>query len=135
MNQVMEVGDIAGLINRFGVGKRGSIAVTHNGTGYFAVTPQAPYDETLSTAVQAEQLLAKAAARLSEIGSNKGKLLFVAIILADMNDLAAVNEVWDQWVGDIEPPARACFNARLASPALKIEMIMICAAKGNEDLS
>lgn len=128
MNRVMEAGDIAGMITRFGVGKRASIAVAHNGTGYFAVTPQAPYDETLSAAEQAQQLLAKADARLTDIGSGKDRLLFVAIILADMNDYAAVNEVWDNWVSDITPPARACFEARLASPALKIEMIMICAA-------
>ena len=119
---------IASLISRFGVGKRGSTAVTHNGTGYFAVTPQAPYDAALSTAEQTAQLLAKADARLAEIGSGRDKLLFCAIILADMADYAAVNEVWDGWVADIEPPARACFEAKLASPALKVEMIMVCAA-------
>lgn len=128
MTVTIEAGDIAGMINRFGVGKRASIAVTHNGTGYFAVTPQAPYDAGLSTAEQAVQLLAKADARLAEIGSGKDKLIFVAIILADMADYAAVNEVWDGWVADIAPPARACFEARLASPALKVEMIMVCAA-------
>lgn len=128
MTSTIGAGDIAGMINRFGVGKRASIAVTHNGTGYFAVTPQAPYDPELSTAEQAAQLLAKADARLAEIGSGKDKLIFVAIILADMADYAAVNEVWDGWVADIAPPSRACFEARLASPALKIEMIMVCAA-------
>lgn len=128
MTSTIQAGDIAGLINRFGIGKRASIAVTHNGTGFFAVTPQAPYDAELSTAEQATQLLAKADARLAEIGSGKDKLIFVAIILADMADYAAVNEVWDGWVADIAPPARACFEARLASPALKVEMIMVCAA-------
>lgn len=128
MTSTIQAGDIAGLINRFGIGKRASIAVTHNGTGFFAVTPQAPYDAELSTAEQAAQLLAKADARLAEIGSGKDKLIFVAIILADMADYAAVNDVWDGWVADIAPPARACFEARLASPALKVEMIMVCAA-------
>ena len=121
-------GNIADFIGRFGIGKRASSAVTHDGTGYFAVTPQAPYHAGLSTAEQAVQLLAKADARLADIGSGKNKLLFVAIILADMGDYNAINEVWDDWVADIAPPARACFEARLASSALKIEMIMICAA-------
>lgn len=129
MTSTIAADDIAGMINRFGIGKRASIAVTHNGTGFFAVTPQAPYDAELSTADQAAQLLAKADARLAEIGSGKDKLIFVAIILADMADYAAVNEVWDGWVADIAPPARACFEARLASPALKVEMIMVCAAE------
>lgn len=129
MTSTIAADDIAGMINRFGIGKRASIAVTHNGTGFFAVTPKAPYDAELSTADQAAQLLAKADARLAEIGSGKDKLIFVAIILADMADYAAVNEVWDGWVADIAPPARACFEARLASPALKVEMIMVCAAE------
>ncbi|CAH1649583.1 MULTISPECIES: RidA family protein [unclassified Chelatococcus] len=120
--------DISSLIQHFGVGARASIAVTHNGVGYFAVTPQAPYDGTLPAADQARQLFAKADSRLAEIGSGKDKLLFVAIIVADMNDKDAVNAVWDAWVSDVTPPARACFEARLASPDLKVEMIMLCAA-------
>jgi enamine deaminase RidA (YjgF/YER057c/UK114 family) len=115
------------LIQRFGIGQRASVAVTHNGTGYFAVTPQAPYDGALSVAEQTRQLFGKADVRLKEIGSSKDKLLFVAIILADMTSYAEMNEVWDQWVGGIAPPARACFNAALASPALKVEMIMVSA--------
>jgi len=119
--------DLSKTILRFGVGTRASLATVYNGTGYFAVTPQAPYDPLLSTAEQAAQLLTKAEARLSEIGSGKDNLLFVAIMLADMADYAGINAVWDEWVTDIKPPARACFNAALAAPALKIEMIMVCA--------
>jgi enamine deaminase RidA (YjgF/YER057c/UK114 family) len=115
------------LIERFGIGKRASIAVAHNGTGYFAVTPQTPYDGALSVAEQTRQLLAKADGRLAEIGSDKSKLLFVAIILADMAGYAEMNEVWDDWVSGIAPPSRACFSAALASPSLKVEMIMIAA--------
>ncbi len=118
----------AALIERFGIGARASIAVTHNGTGYFAVTPQAPYDGTLGVAEQTRQLLAKADGRLAEIGTDKSKLLFVAIILADMAGYAEMNGVWDEWVSGIAPPSRACFAAALASPALKVEMIMISAA-------
>ena len=121
--------DYSSIIERFGIGKRGSLAVVHQGTGYFACTPQAPYDGTLSTADQTRQLLAKADARLAEIGTSKDGLIFCAIILANMDDYAAMNEVWDSWVDGIAPPARACFEARLASPDLKVEMIMVSAVK------
>ena len=119
--------DVTDMIERFGIGKRASLAVTHGGTGYFAVTPQAPYDPALSTGEQTRQLLAKAEARLTEIGSGKNRLLFVAIILPDMGDYAEMNAAWDEWVADIAPPSRACFSAGLASPDLKVEMIMVCA--------
>lgn len=114
------------LIKRFGVGKRGSLAVTANGLGAFAVTPDAPYDGELTAAVQFSQLLAKAERRLDEIGSGNDRLMFAAILLADINDLGAVNVVWDQWVSDVLPPARACFEAGLAHRDLKVEMIVLC---------
>lgn len=118
---------VTDMIERFGIGKRASIAVTHNGTGYFAVTPQAPYDGSLGVAEQTRQLLDKAETRLAEIGSGKDKLLFVAVILSDMASYAEMNGVWDEWVADIAPPARACFSGALASPDLKVEMIMVSA--------
>lgn len=117
----------ADLITRFGIGARASIATVAGGQGLFAVTPQAPYDGTLTTAEQAKQLFAKAEARLEEIGSSKGAMTFCAIILRDIADVAAFNAVWDEWVADVEPPARACFEARLANPALKVELIVACA--------
>lgn len=117
------------LIRRFGVGKRGSLAVTANGLGTFAVTPDAPYDGGLAADVQFAQLLAKAERRLVEIGSGKDRLMFAAILLADMDDLDAVNAVWDQWVSDVQPPARACFEAKLAHRDLRVEMIVICLAE------
>jgi enamine deaminase RidA (YjgF/YER057c/UK114 family) len=119
--------DFSSIIERFGVGARGSLAVVHQATGYFACTPQAPYDGSLSTTEQTRQLLAKAEGRLAEIGSSKEGLVFCAIILASMDDYAQMNEVWDEWVADVAPPARACFEARLASPDLKVEMIMVSA--------
>lgn len=119
--------DLTSIIERFGVGKRGSLAVVHQGTGYFACTPQAPYDGSLSTVCQTRQLLAKADARLAEIGASRKGLVFCAIVLANMDDYAAMNAVWDDWIADVAPPARACFQARLASSDLKVEMIMVCA--------
>ena len=126
----MSESGLTSLIERFGVGKRASTAVTHNGTGYFACTPDSPYDGSLSVAEQTKQLLKKADTRLADIGTDKSKLLFVAIILADMADYAEMNEVWDAWVADIAPPSRACFNAALASPAMRVEMIMLSAVPG-----
>ncbi|MFC4171400.1 Rid family hydrolase [Microvirga sp. GCM10011540] len=123
----IEAEHAADLIKHFGIGSRASIATVLNGTGYFAVTPEAPYDSRLSTADQTRQLLCKAEARLARIGSGKDRLAFVAIILVDMKDYQAVNAVWDEWVKDIVPPARVCLEARLASPDLKVEMIMVSA--------
>jgi enamine deaminase RidA (YjgF/YER057c/UK114 family) len=104
-----------------------SMGGRHKDTGYFAVTPLAPYDGNLSAAEQCRQLLQKAQARLDALGSSRSKLLFVAIILADMSYFDEVNQIWDAWIDPAAPPVRACFQAGLTQPSLKLEMIMIAA--------
>lgn len=120
--------NLADIIQRLDGSPRMSMGVRHKDTIYFAVTPLAPYDGTLSAAEQCKQLFEKAQGRLDQLGSNRSRLLFVAIILADMADFDAVNQVWDGWIDQTNPPARACFQARLTQPELKLEMIMIAAA-------
>jgi enamine deaminase RidA (YjgF/YER057c/UK114 family) len=115
------------MISRFSPGTRSSLAVSHNGTLYFAVTPQSPYDPKLSATEQMEQLTAKAEERLTALGSGKPLLLFCAILLKDMADYAAVNAVWDRWIDPKNPPARCCFAAELANPDMKVEMVVIAA--------
>ncbi len=129
-----EPSNILDVIQRLDVGPRMSMGVRHKDTVYFAVTPQAPYDGALSAAEQCKQLFNKAQGRLDALGSSRSKLLFVAIILADMNDFAAVNEVWDGWIDPAAPPARACFQAVLTQPSLKLEMIMIAAANCDDQV-
>ncbi|MNG33341.1 putative aminoacrylate peracid reductase RutC [compost metagenome] len=46
----------------------------------------------------------------------------VQIWLADMRDFAAMNEVYDAWVGGELQPARACVGSQLASPDYLIEI-------------
>lgn len=118
---------IAELITRFDVSERASLAVRHKGTGYFAVTPKAPYDGNLSIEVQAQQLFEKLDARLAEIGSARDRMLLVAIVLKDMSDYEEFNTAWTKWLAGTPPPARGCFSAVLANPHLKIELFVICA--------
>ena len=38
-----------------------------------------------------------------------------------------MNEVWDAWVDQGNPPARACVESRLARPELLVEIQVIAA--------
>ena len=49
------------------------------------------------------------------------------MILNNIADFAAMNSVYDAWIDPANPPARACIEARLAHPALKVEIIAIAA--------
>lgn len=55
------------------------------------------------------------------------KLLNVVIWLADMSDLAAMNMVYDAWIDPANPVARACGEARLATPEYRVEFIVTAA--------
>ena len=77
---------------------------------------------------QTKQILDKIDKFLKEAGTDKSKILSANIWLTDIGTWGQMNEVWDAWVAPGNTPARATVEAKLANPALKVE-IMIQAAK------
>jgi len=77
---------------------------------------------------QARSVLAQIDALLAEIGSDKTQILSATIYLPDIKDFGAMNAVWDAWVPQGHTPARATVEAKLASPAYKIEIQVVAAA-------
>lgn len=71
---------------------------------------------------QTSQILAQIDALLSLGGTDKSHLLSATIWLSDIRDFAAMNAMWDAWVDPSSPPARACVEARLARPELRVEI-------------
>ncbi len=112
-------------IQRFNVGKRLSEAVIHNGTIYLA--GEVPDDTTKDITGQTEEVLAKIEKLLKQAGSDKTKLLSAQIFLPDMKDFAGMNVAWEKWVVPGQTPARATIEAKLASPAYKVEIMCIAA--------
>ena len=73
---------------------------------------------------QTEQVLANLGAILAEAGSGFDRLVKTTVFLQNLDDFAAMNEVYAQHVGD-QPPARSTVEvAKLPSGALvEIEAI------------
>ena len=111
-------------IKRNGVGNRMSEAVIHNGTVYLAGQVGDPAGDITE---QAKSALAEVDRLLAEAGTDKSRLLQTIIWLADINDFAAMNAVWDAWVVPGQTPARATGEARLATPDYKVEFIVTAA--------
>jgi len=108
-------------IDRINPGKRLSDATVYNGVAYLA--GQVPEDASLPIREQTRSVLAQIDAILARVGSDKTRILSATIYLRSMGDFAAMNEVWDSWVGaDSQTPARATVQARLASPDDKVEI-------------
>lgn len=104
---------------------RMSQSVIHGNTVYLA--GQVASDSSANIGVQTEQVLDKIDQLLAEAGSGKSRILSAQIWLANIGHFAEMNQVWDAWVPEGDAPARACIEARLASPDLLVEIGIIAA--------
>lgn len=111
-------------IQRRNTSQRMSKIVTHNDTVYLC--GQVGVKDT-SVAAQTREALERVDALLLEAGSDRNHVLQCIVWLADMADFAEMNEVWDSWFDEGYAPARACGEAKLADPGLKVELIVTAA--------
>ncbi len=111
-------------IERHGTTRRYSDSVVHGGTVYLVEVPQ-----TLTADItgQTREMLASVEKLLGQAGSDKSRLLQATIYLRDMADYAAMNAVWDEWVPEGTAPVRACVEARLANPDMRVEIVIVAA--------
>jgi enamine deaminase RidA (YjgF/YER057c/UK114 family) len=71
---------------------------------------------------QTKAVLDKIDRFLAEAGTDKSRITHVYVWLPNIADFAAMNTVYDSWVAQGNAPARACVEARLADPRLKVEI-------------
>ena len=113
-------------IQRHDVGPRMSKAVVHGDTIYLAGLTA---DKTRGKSVteQTREILSLIDGYLAQCGSDKSKLLRTNIWLAEMSTFGEMNAVWDAWVSPGNTPARATVEAKLASPEVKVEIMVVAA--------
>jgi enamine deaminase RidA (YjgF/YER057c/UK114 family) len=112
-------------IRRIDPGPRLSEASIHGDRMY--LSGMIPEDTSQDITGQVKQALGEIDALLAKGGSDKTKVLSAVIWLADINDFAAMNAVWDAWVSPGNTPARATLQARLNDPNMKIEIMVVAA--------
>lgn len=113
------------MIDRYQKGPRMSQAVKHAGVVHIA--GQVADNRKGSIEQQTLDVLDKIAALLAEAGTDKSRLIAVNVFLPAISDFEAMNSVYDAWIDRDNPPARACVEARLADPDLRVEMTAIAA--------
>lgn len=111
-------------IKRLAPGPRMSQAVVHGGLVWLAGQVANPGG---SVADQTKEILQNIEKLLLDAGSDKSRLLQATIWLANMDDFAEMNEIWDAWVDPANPPARACGESKLATPDYTVEIIVVAA--------
>ncbi|UWQ00057.1 RidA family protein [Aliiroseovarius crassostreae] len=111
------------MIERIETGQRMSKIVKHNGVAYLC----GQVGDGATVTEQTRDCLSRIDALLEKAGSSREQMLQVVIWLSDMADFAEMNAVWDAWVPTGHAPARACAEAKLARPQLKVEIIVTAA--------
>jgi enamine deaminase RidA (YjgF/YER057c/UK114 family) len=112
-------------LQRLHVAARYSEAAIFNGVVYLAgMVPECKAADIRS---QTADVLAQVDQRLQEAGSNKTCILRTQIFLADIKDIAAMNEVWDAWVSPGSAPPRATVQAALSDAHYRIEIVVTAA--------
>lgn len=104
---------------------RRSRAVVHNGLVYTA--GQVPDDMSLDVTGQAQQVLAKIDDLLKLAGTDKSRVLTAQVWLRTIDDLAAMNAVWDGWVVQGKTPTRCCGKVEMNNPDCRIEILVVAA--------
>ena len=86
---------------------------------------QVATNRLLGTREQTVEVLAKIDALLAQCRSSKEHLLSAQVWLADMADFDVMNQVWDAWVPAGQTPARACVQAAMAKPDIRVEIQVV----------
>lgn len=115
-------------LERLNPGARMSQAVCAGELAFLA--GQVPNDLGGDITAQTQEVLAKIDSVLEQLGGTKADLISVQIWLADMDDFAGMNAVWDAWVDQEEPPARATGSVALARSGMRVEMIAVARIPG-----
>lgn len=111
------------MIERIETSTRMSKIVKHNGVAYLC----GQVGDGATVTEQTRDCLSRVDTLLQKAGSSREQMLQVVIWLADMTDFAEMNAIWDAWVPEGTAPARACGEAKLARPELKVEIIVTAA--------
>ncbi|KPQ36824.1 MAG: reactive intermediate imine deaminase [Phormidesmis priestleyi Ana] len=92
------------------------------------VAGQIPLDaatgELVGTTVaeQTEKVLENLAAVVKAAGSDLSQVVKTSVFLKDMNDFAAMNEVYAKHFGDTDAPARACVEVARLPKDVRVEI-------------
>lgn len=113
-------------IQRIDSNPRLSRVVVHNGVAWLSGIVAA--DCTQDIRGQTGQVLQRLEELLTEVGSDKSRLLSAQIWMRDMlGDFSAMNQQWSAWFAPGETPARATAQVTFDDADIRLELIVTAA--------
>lgn len=113
-------------IKRLESSARMSQAVVANGFVFLA--GQVAGDTSADVEGQTRQVLGEIDRLLQLAGSSRERIVSATIYLADIAGFAAMNRAWEAWIPADAKPARATVEARLVTPAYRVEIQVVALA-------
>ena len=105
-----------------------SQAVSANGmlfvSGQIPIIPQTGELESSSISAETEQVMKNLKAILAEAGTDFSHVVKTSIFIADMDDFAAVNDVYGKYF-TVDPPARETVAVRTLPKSVNVEISCI----------
>jgi 2-iminobutanoate/2-iminopropanoate deaminase len=98
-------------------------------SGQIPIDPQTGEYVPGGIAEQTEQVLRNLKAVLKAAGSSLDQVVKTTVFLADMNDFAAMNEVYGRYFSEDAPPARATVQAARLPRDARVEIEVIAESK------
>lgn len=89
-------------------------------TGQVGIEGQSIEEQTRTVLASIDRLLAAS-------GTDKSRIVQATVWLADRNDFAGMNAIWDNWIDRDNPPARSTGQMALLEPGLKVEITIVAA--------
>jgi enamine deaminase RidA (YjgF/YER057c/UK114 family) len=108
------------IIQHIEPGEWNSRAVIHG--GYVWLSGIVAGDKTAGIKDQTADVLERIDGFLAKAGSDKTKIVSAVIYIAEMAEKDGMNAAWIDWMGDANPPARACVGVEL-TPGTKVEIM------------
>lgn len=108
-------------MKRIGQNARRARAIVANGAVFMG--GQVGRDLDAGIEEQTRSALAGIDELLEEAGSSRDKVVHITIWLKSMDDYAAMNAIWDEWIDNENPPTRACCEVPMADPRILVEFI------------
>lgn len=104
---------------------KGILSKVVEANGFVFTAGITPDDTKTDVTDQARQVLKEIDRLLKLAGTDKSKVISATIWVPDIRLREKMNIAWNEWTGGQNLPGRACIEAKLADPAILVEIAVV----------
>lgn len=106
---------------------KGILSKVVEANGFVFTAGVTPDDVSVDCTAQTRQVTKELDRLLALCGTDKSKIVSATIWVPDIRLRDKMNVAWNEWTGGENLPGRACIEAKLADPAILVEIAVVAA--------